>query len=188
MSETTTRSVEQQRLLDEVSIRRLLHRLARSTDRADLGAIAAACDPAAIIHDGPLGYSGVAQHFGAWIDERRDAVDAMATHLTNVTIEVHDDRAAAESYAITIELDAGQRVHWRSGRYLDLLHRTGGGWRLAGREYVLDIDLPVPADPVAVTPIGTYVEGVRTTEDASFGLFAAIANGLPWPDDGADPA
>jgi hypothetical protein len=182
VSETISRAAERL-LLDEASIRTLLHRLARSVDRVDLIAIAAACEPKAIIHDEPLGYRGVAHLFGSWIEERRDAVVAMATHLTNMLIEVHGDRAAAESYAITVEVNAEQRLTWRSGRYLDVLHRADDGWRLAGREYVLDVDLPVPIDLLPATPIGTHVEGVRTDADASFALFRAIADGGSWPTD-----
>jgi ketosteroid isomerase-like protein len=186
VKDTISRAAEQL-LLDEASIRTLLHRLARSVDRVDLDAIAAACDPAAIIHDAPLGYRGPAELFGIWVADHRDAVVAMATHLTNVLIEVEGDRAAVETYAITIEVDTLQRLRWRSGRYLDLLRRTHDGWKLAGREYVLDVDLPVPIDPAPAAPIGAHVEGVRTDADTSFELFHAIAGGTPWPLDGWRP-
>ena len=107
----------------------------------------------------------------------------MATHVTNVIVETRHDRAASESYAISIEQDADGRVRWRSGRYLDMW--TGapdGHWRISGRLYVLDTDLPVPRRAVETAPIGTHVQGTRDRHDPSFALFSGEV-GTPWPAD-----
>jgi ketosteroid isomerase-like protein len=129
-------STWEQHLLDQVSIRRLINDLARSVDRGHVKAIAGCLSPAAIVDDPPLGFRGDGRGFAKWVGEQCGKVVTMATHITNFVVEVHDDRAAAESYAITIEVDLDGRIRWRSGRYLDLLLRTGAGWKVAGRQYV----------------------------------------------------
>jgi hypothetical protein len=187
MSATIT-AVSEQRLLDETGIRRLLFRLARSIDRADVEAIAACFEEAATVDDAQLGFCGVGRDFAAWVHKRCGTVTAMATHLTNINVEIYGDRAAAESYAITIELDVDGILRWRSGRYLDLIVRADSAWAVAGRQYILDVHLPVPADPLPLSPIGSYLEGTRTAADPSVGLFRAVAGGSSWPANEWGPA
>jgi len=156
------------RLVDERAIERVLHRYARSIDRADRDGIVSVFHPDAIDHHG--GMDGTPEELAAYtIDSVHSRYAASAHYLTNITVDVAGDLAFSEAYFIGMHLrtdGAGHQViDWMGGRYLDRFERRDGEWRIAERTVVQDWDSEEQVQRVERWRGGVFRQGQRFPDD-----------------------
>jgi hypothetical protein len=120
-------------------IAEVMARYSRGIDRCDLETLLSVFWPGATADYG----SGV-QKADQWALATLAALKLMrrTQHaISNILIEVDDDRARAETYCQAFhefDGDGGGREMVVGGRYLDDLERREGAWRIAHRTYVMD--------------------------------------------------
>jgi hypothetical protein len=153
---------------DRQAITDLIYRYCRSVDRLDI----------------PLGHSiwheGATADYGAdfYQGDGRGAIDHICEQhrrtlhhshqVSNILIEVDDDRAGSESYA-TASLRAYrneklfQMTIW--GRYVDRWSRRNGRWGLDHRLAIRDFD-----EIREVTALNNHNVGRRDRSDPSYGV------------------
>lgn len=172
------------RLADEAAIRRVLTDLADAGDRLDLDRALDAYHPDATEEHGAV-FVGSARDFLRWgmAPDRPGAAVAIEHCLSNFRIEVNGDRAASQTYVLAglvrREDDGSEVVVWFGGRYLDHFERREGAWRISHRRLLLDWETSVARQHAY--ELDMYRMGVRSRDDASYELFAAVAEGRPWP-------
>lgn len=130
-----------QALLAREAIRNCIARLARGEDRRDPAAIGASYWPDAETDYGV--FKGNFDEYLAWVVPGADAIKNTQHVLGQTYIELHgDDRAKAETQVISyhrVEYGPGdERDTCIGGRYLDLLQKREGGWRIASRTMLYD--------------------------------------------------
>lgn len=160
-------------LLDKQAIHEVLMRYCRGVDRVDRVVIASAFHPDARCEFGELVLSG---------DEIADAISdaAGSYHLTqhiigNELIELDGDTARSEAYYLSnttiADDDGGKLLRMRAGRYVDLLERRDGEWRIADRVVVEDW---ARIDPLPELPPGTsFRPGQQGTDDPLYTLIGS---------------
>ncbi|EKF21612.1 lumazine-binding family protein [Mycolicibacterium hassiacum DSM 44199] len=128
------------RLLDREEIRDVIHRYVRGVDRRDYELIRSCYHP-----DGVDRHPGFTGRRDAYVDWLRTILPryAFTVHfIGNVLIELDDDTAAVESYAVAYHADAdpaSQRGNVIAGiRYADRFTRGESGWRIADRTVITD--------------------------------------------------
>ncbi len=133
------------RLADRDEISNLLARHSRGVDRADFPLLRSA-----YADDGEVAYgffTGPADTFARILADAQKTGEVTLHRTSNAWIRLEGDVARSESY-VTAYLqtndDAGSTQRLIGGRYLDRHARTGAGWRLAHRTYVLDWNLNWP--------------------------------------------
>ena len=153
---------------DRLAIMDRLCRYARGIDRCDVETLLDVFWPGAIADFG--------QGPGDAADWARATVGALAGMLRtqhmlgNMIIDVAGDRAEAETYCRAfheIEGPEGRIAMVVGGRYLDVLEKRGGEWRIASRRYVMDWNSNAPS--TAIWDDGLYAtltrRGARFPED-----------------------
>lgn len=127
-----------QALLDREAIRDCLYRYCRGIDRADEEALRSAY------------WEDATDRHGAWNGSAAGFIDQALQRLrlggrrvhqvNNISIELHGDVAAVESYFLALQAPAGTptRETFLCGRYVDLFERRNGEWRIAARTVVYD--------------------------------------------------
>ena len=135
-------SEELETLSAKQAITEVLYRYCHAVDRIDpeLGS--------RIWHeDGLAHYEGIFEGTGAdcmaSIFEQHKKCDATSHQLTNMLIEVDDDRATSESY-VTACVRAGDIDVVVRGRYMDAWSRRAGEWRIDDRRYRHDVMQIIP--------------------------------------------
>ncbi|UIF89623.1 nuclear transport factor 2 family protein [Cupriavidus necator] len=156
-------------LLDREAIRECLYRYCRGIDRCDEAALRSVYWDDATDRHGP--YSGSASGFIVWVLDRLATSERSIHFLGNLSIALHGDWAAVESYFQAFQRrpnpDPAQREVFLAGRYIDRFEKRNAEWRIARRVVVYDW----------VRPLGTP-EG---TETERFGPRQPV--GAPWPHD-----
>jgi hypothetical protein len=129
-------------LVAKQAITEVLYRYCYAVDRMDpdLGS--------RIWHqDGLAHYEGIFEGTGAAcidsIFEQHKMCDATSHQLTNMLIEVDQERASSESY-VTACVRAGNIDVVVRGRYMDTWSRRAGEWRIDERRYRHDIVQIIP--------------------------------------------
>jgi hypothetical protein len=145
------------RLADESDIRALLARYARGMDRADFDLVRSCYHPGGTDAHGE--YNGDVEGLVAYAIEfmGAHAVESMAHHICQATIDLDGDTAWVESYNLVLV-----RMGAANGsaptdvvgpvRYVDLLERRNGEWRIARRKVVFEphrVSTPDPIVPFA---------------------------------------
>lgn len=127
-----------QALLDREAIRECLYRYCRGIDRADEQALRSAYWEDATDRHGA--WNGSAEGFIGQALQRLRRGGRRVHQISNVSIELHDDVAAVESYFLALQAPAGAagRQTFLCGRYLDRFERRRGEWRIAARTVVYD--------------------------------------------------
>ncbi len=150
---------------DRLAIMDRLCRYARGIDRCDLDTLLDVfwSDATADFGQGP----------GLAADWARATIPALAgmlrtQHLLgNMIIDIAGDRAEAETYCRAWHETADGTVMEVGGRYLDVLERRGGEWRITSRRYVMDWNTNAPS--TAVWDAGLYAtlarRGARLPDD-----------------------
>jgi len=133
-----TSAAQLQALLDREAIRECLYRYCRGIDRADEDALRSAYwDDATDCHGA---WNGSAEGFIDQAMQRLRKGGRRVHHLNNVSIELHDEVAAVESYFLALQAPAepaGQQT-FLCGRYVDRFERRHDEWRIAARTVVYD--------------------------------------------------
>lgn len=128
-----------QTVLDRIEINDLLVRYARAVDRCDAALFAQVWAPGAVVD-----YGSGETDAAAWSDDlvmRLRQMDRTQHQISNSLVDLHGDAATAETMCTAYHrfTEAGTPLRMVvGGRYLDRLVRTGSGWRIAARRYVMD--------------------------------------------------
>ncbi len=131
---------------DRLAIAEVLTLYARGIDRCDLETLTATFWP-----DATAQYGRLVQNAHEWAVVTVAALRGMNRtfhSLSNMLVTPHGDWAEAETYCTAyhevngpdgiVEMVVG-------GRYLDLMEKRGGAWRIARRLYVMDWNRNVPS-------------------------------------------
>ena len=115
-----------------------LYRYARGIDRRDAETFQSAFWPGAQVD-----YSFWRGEIGAFIEMLLPAMGGTETQhfFGNILARIDGDQAAAETYFQAyhrVEMEGGLRDVFVAGRYLDMLERRAGEWRIADRILVFD--------------------------------------------------
>jgi len=132
-------SAELAALLDRERIRRCLVALARGEDRRDADMICAACWPDSITDYGV--FRGDFTEYLSWVVPGSPALPCTQHFLGQSHIELDGQRARVETQVMSYHrVDTGDehRDTMIAGRYLDVLEKRDGGWRIAQRTMLYD--------------------------------------------------
>lgn len=132
-------TAELQRLLHREQIRDCLARLARGEDRRDADLLKGAFWPDAKTDYGV--FQGDFDAYFAWVYPGSDAITNTQHVLGQSLIELDGDTARVETQVISyhrVEMGSGERDTCIGGRYLDVLTRRDGEWRVADRTMLYD--------------------------------------------------
>ncbi len=167
---------ELQALIDREAIRGVLTRYCRGIDRCDLELLKSVYWPDATDDHGS--FNGNAWEFAEYVIPALAAMKQTMHQISNITIELDDARARAETYCVAYHLlpgDAGDQEMTVGGRYLDRLERRSGEWRISERVYVMDWNQNGKA--TAIWDSGLFAalktRGARHPADPSYALFGA---------------
>ncbi len=131
-----------QEMIDHHEIKKVLFRYCRSADRWDLDGMRSVFHEDAIDEHGM--YSGRAHELMDYLESTVDEGGPlkMTQHnLGNIIIDVKGDRAVAESYCTSYqgwEDENGGQDELVGGRYVDLLEKRDGEWRILHRRVTYD--------------------------------------------------
>ncbi len=120
-------------------IRDCLARLARGEDRRDAGLIVGCFWPDAATDYGI--FAGDFDAYLAWVVPGSDAIAVTQHILGQSLIIVEGDAARVETQVSAyhrIDAGDGARDIWLGGRYLDVMERRAGDWRIAHRTMLYD--------------------------------------------------
>jgi hypothetical protein len=125
-------------LADRLAIAEVLYTHSRGIDRLDRAAIEAAYWPDAEVAYGA--FDGRAHDFAAMVVQALGAAYELTQHsVSNTLVEFSGERAKSESYVAAYHLLSGAEAEmFFSGRYLDLLERREGCWKILHRQVVMD--------------------------------------------------
>ncbi len=126
-------------LVDREKIRDCLARLARGEDRRDAALITACYWPDSTTDYGV--FQGDFAAYLAWVVPGADAITNTQHVLGQSFIALRGETAKVETQVISyhrIEMGAGAQDSCIGGRYLDLLEKRDGDWRIASRTMLYD--------------------------------------------------
>lgn len=171
--------------LDQLEARQavadLLHAGARANDRKDLDGMRACYWPDATTWHG--GYKGPSAGFVDFAVPIIERCLFAAHHISNVTVEVRGGRALAESHYFAHHRrraadGAGEEDAFFEGRYIDVLERRGGVWKILLRRGISDFSGAMPAvTPHAQWPAGTH--SLPAPDDEYYRIAKAFRAGEP---------
>ena len=155
-------------MTDREAIADLIYRYCRAMDRIDREQGYAIWHPDGTADYGEAVYQGSARGF---VDQVCDQHARMLRHshqVTNIIIEVADDRAGSESYYTTaLRMMRGETMTeirvW--GRYVDTWSKRDGQWGIDHRIAIRDFD-----DMRAVTPMSNDTRSSRDRDDPSYAV------------------
>jgi hypothetical protein len=125
-------------LLDRLDIYDCLVRYARGLDRHDAELIASAFWPDAQVNYGDL-FSGPRDDFVEWANELEAQNEYHAHHISTQSVDLDGDVAHVETYVLYIVRTPLKDERLGSGRYLDVLERRAGEWRIVLREFLAEM-------------------------------------------------
>ncbi len=158
-------------LLDKQAIRDVLSRYCRGLDRMDKEMANAVWHPGGTaFYDGI--FEGTGHGFIDWVWQAHAGMERHSHQITNVLIEVDDDRATSESYVTVVlwtlpDEDGQQQELVGRGRYLDRWERRDGVWAIEHRIHLLDMSSAFPLQRADVSAGAS-----RGTTDLSFEYIA----------------
>lgn len=127
-------------MVDREAIRDVMMRYARAIDRIDVELLRSVYWPEATDNHG--NYNGGVDGFIDWVVPGVGAMDQTMHMLGNIYIEIHGLAAAVESYFQAyhrmVRDDGGRFDAVIAGRYVDLMVKRGGEWRILRRELAFD--------------------------------------------------
>ena len=123
---------------DRLTIADVLHSHCRALDRSDSAQLRACYWPEAEVDYGS--YRGAADAFADLVVQALTTSYELTRHrIDNTLLSIECNRARAESYVDDAHLlPGGEREMRFAGRYLDLLEKREGQWRLLHRQVVMD--------------------------------------------------
>ncbi len=156
------RAGDSKEIAAKLAIEEVVHRYCRGMDRMDKALTLSCWHPGGTDDHAPL-YSGTAEGFVEWLWPVHGQMSLTRHIVTNIIIDLKDDRAAVESYW-TVLLQVEHREKWYDvtggGRYLDQFECRDGIWAIRHRQSVMDWNRVEPveltmadfSDPPLVTP------------------------------------
>lgn len=126
-------------LLERDQIRECIVRLARGEDRRDAAMITASYWPDSITDYGV--FEGDFARYLAWVVPGADAIPCTQHVLGQSYIELKGETALAETQVISyhrVNMGTEERDTTIGGRYLDVMARRSGEWRIAQRTMLYD--------------------------------------------------
>ncbi len=166
-------------LFDREAIRDVIARVARGEDRRHAGLLRSAFWPNATIDFGVM--SGGFDDYLDWCVPGSPAIPVTQHMLGQTIIALRGDHAKAETYVCSyhrVVIGHEERDTAMGGRYLDVLEKRNGEWRVASRVmlYDWDRDLGIAADwskGLMGMPFASDHYTGRSAGDFSEGWFAA---------------
>jgi SnoaL-like domain len=136
-------------LIDREGVRDVIARVARGEDRRNEGLLRSAYWPEARIDFGVM--AGGFDEYLTWCVPGSPMIPVTQHMLGQTLIELLGQTAKAETYVQSyhrVVAEGGERDTAMGGRYLDVLEKRDGEWRIAARTmlYDWDRDLGVAAD------------------------------------------
>ncbi len=165
------------RLEAKEAVTAILHDYARANDRVDEALLRACFWPDSRHHHG--GFDGTSTDFIGFALKILRTVKYTAHHISNVSVEVKGDRAFSECYYLAhhrrdAKTGGGEEDAFFEGRYIDILERRGGAWKIIQRRGLSDYSTVVPAaTPIASWPAGQH--SGRFPDDDYYRMRAAFA-------------
>jgi hypothetical protein len=126
-------------LVDRDKIRQCLERLARGEDRRDAAMITASLWLDSVTDYGV--FKGSFDEYLAWVVPGADAITDTQHVLGQTYTEIDGDRARTETHVVSyhrVDMGEGERDTCIGGRYLDVLEKRSGEWRIAERTMLYD--------------------------------------------------
>jgi hypothetical protein len=173
-----------QRIADRFEIQDLTHRWCRAVDRLDRQGMLDTFHPGAIDNHGH--YCGPIEGLVDWVMQRHQAISFSSHFVGNLLVEfIDEDRALVECSLRTIqhypahamrqlaEMTGGSPREsatamnlFSSSRYMDIVERRGGPWRVAQRTLIQEWKDVQPVAAQALQPRDGWVIGRRDGNDA----------------------
>jgi hypothetical protein len=125
-------------LLDRLEIYDCLVRYVRGLDRHDSDLIGSAFWPDAQVNYGVL-FSGPRDEFVEWANELESQNEYHSHHISTQTVDFEGDTAHVETYVMYIVRTHEGTERLGAGRYLDVLERRDGEWRISLREFLAEM-------------------------------------------------
>jgi ketosteroid isomerase-like protein len=143
--------VDLQYLLDRLQIQDCLARYARGLDRHDAELIASAFWSDAQVNYGSR-FSGVRDEFVIWANELESQNEYHQHHLTTQSVDMDGDTAHVETYVLYIVRTHAKAERLGGGRYIDVLERRDGEWRISLREFLAEMGNAGTSSMIADNP------------------------------------
>ena len=155
---------ELRQLLEEARIADCVKRFARAADRLDKQLFLSAFHPDAVFHH--HGQAESPRDFvAAYFPEQAKRVVGQH-YITNVTVEITDDVARAETYYLSVDQhDRAAATKLQGGRYLDRLEKLDGEWRITERRLIREWAMVSEGPPIPDE------SSRRDASDPSYALF-----------------
>jgi SnoaL-like domain len=156
-----------QYLIDRQEILDCIHRYSRALDRHDDALLESVFHEDAIDNHGR--WVGGRAEFVQWANhECHSKLAGHMHHVTTHNCEIDGDRAESESYVLFVHrYKDGETVQVAGGRYIDLLEKRGGEWRISLRRLILDYRYL--ADGTIFDQADGYPKGTQDRSDISYG-------------------
>lgn len=126
-------------LLDERGVRKCIEHLARGEDRRDAAMISAAYWPDSVTDYGV--FRGSFDEYLAWVVPGSPAIPCTQHVLGQSFITLAGDTAKVETQVVSyhrVNMGTEERDTVVGGRYLDVVEKRGGEWRIASRTMLYD--------------------------------------------------
>ena len=170
-----------QRVVDEAAIKDVHLRYCRGIDRMDWDLVRSAYHPEAVDDHGP--FKGSVEEFIDWVSALLTKGFQTWTHFAGQQmVRIEGDRALMESYARAYHRtrpDAdGKVADWILNlRYVDVLERREGDWRIIDRVLSCDSEITIPVDPEYPAVLGPdWHRGSADTSDLSYTRAEALVH------------
>ncbi len=128
-------------IIDREAIRDVITRVARGEDRRHEGLLRSAYWPDATIDFGVM--QGGFEDYLGWCVPGSPAIPVTQHMLGQCLIALRGESAKAETYVTSyhrIKAEGGDRDTAMGGRYLDVLEKRDGDWKIASRVMLYDWD------------------------------------------------
>lgn len=169
----TGRIPEASEVADRLAIQEVLAVHCRGVDRADEATLKTAYWPDATVAYG--GFDGNAHEFCAILPGAIRSYVRTQHGISNTCIEFRGSRALVETYVTAYHyqavVDGADREMTYLGRYLDVMERRDGVWKIHHRQVVMDWNQN--ADATAVLegpPFEGLARGARAPDDPLYAL------------------
>ena len=126
-------------MLDRDRIRQCLERMARGEDRRNGEMIKASCWPDSVTDYGV--FKGDFDAYYAWVSPGAEAITNTQHVLGQSYIELAGDKARVETHVVSyhrVNMGSEERDTCIGGRYLDVMEKRDGEWRIAERTMLYD--------------------------------------------------
>lgn len=158
-------------LMSRNAIIDILHRYARGNDRKDEELIRSCFWPDSAHKHG--GFEGLSSDFVTRAMKILGSITYSYHYIGNATVEVNGDRAFSECYYAAHHRrpkadGGGEEDAFFEGRYIDLLQRRGGEWKIIRRRGLSDLTLVSPAPSL----YASWTPGIHSHSDRTDDYYA----------------